>query len=278
MNNNLKIYKQVSNTLGEGLFVSTLGVFWLDIKEAKLFCLFNQKSLQVFNLPEQASAIWKIESDVIYLASESGICTFNLLSQDWSVYTSFPNIDVDMRANDGCSIDKDKFLFGTMQKEPTGRNGGLYIAKSNKISKIYDGIGIPNTFIQITEKSFLISDSLEQIVYLFTLNNSLSEVIDKRPWLDLSLNNYTPDGGCKDKDGNIYIALWDGSCINKYDRNAKLICSIELPVLRPTNCKLSIDGNSLYATSAKENLTLLELEQSPYSGALFQIGLRSNYA
>jgi sugar lactone lactonase YvrE len=277
INNSLKIYKQVSNTLGEGLFVSTLGVFWLDIKKAKLFCLFNKKSLRVFQLPEQASAVWKIESDIIYLASESGICTFNLLSQDWCVYASYSNINKDMRANDGCLIDGETFLFGTMQKKPTGLNGSLYIARSNEIAKIYDGIGIPNTFIKITESSFLISDSLEQIVYLFTLNNSLSEVIDKSPWLDLSMKSYTPDGGCKDREGNIYLALWDGSCINKYDKDANFLASFELPVLRPTNCKLSVDGNSLYVTSAKEDLTTLELNQNPYSGALFQIGLCSKY-
>ena len=279
-NNKLKIFDQVNNTLGEGLFVSKNGVLWLDIKEAKLFCLFNKEPLIVYQLPEQASAIWKVINDTLFLASESGICTFNLNSRDWSVHSTYPvnNIKKDMRANDGCRIDDNTFLFGTMEKKPTGLNGSLYIAKSNKIIRIYDGIGIPNSFIQISANNFLISDSFEKKVYLFTLNDTYRKVIDKQIWLDLSAKNYTPDGGCKDREGNIYLALWDGNCINKYDKDGGFIFSIKVPVLRPTNCKLSIDEDSLYVTSAKEDLTILELEENPHSGALFQIGLSGNYA
>jgi sugar lactone lactonase YvrE len=273
--NNYTIVEQPENILGEGLHICNTGVYWLDIIEKKFFVKLNKCNIQEFDLPEQASSIWKVENQLIYLASESGICTFDLKANKWSVITSMSEDDFSssMRANDGAGIDDECYFFGSMEKSPSGTNGALYIAMQQSISKVYDGIGIPNSFIRISELSFLVSDSLKGLIHCFTFNAQYTVIDKKELWLDLSDSDFTPDGGCIDSYGNIYIAMWDGYCINKYDKSANLLFVLELPVPRPTNCKLSLDEKSLYVTSAREGLTTSDLKNSPNSGALFKIEL-----
>jgi sugar lactone lactonase YvrE len=273
--NNYTIVEQPENILGEGLHICNTGIYWLDIIEKKFFVKLNKCNIQEFDLPAQASSIWKVENQLIYLASESGICTFDLKTNKWTVITSMSESDFSssMRTNDGAGIDDECYFFGSMEKSPSGTNGALYIAMQQSISKVYDGIGIPNSFIRISELSFLVSDSLKGLIYCFTFNEQYTVIDKKELWLDLSESDFTPDGGCIDSHGNIYIAMWDGYCINKYDKSANLLSVLELPVPRPTNCKLSLDEKSLYVTSAREGLTMSDLKNSPNSGALFKIEL-----
>lgn len=261
-----------NNILGEGLFVGKEGIFWVDIISAKLFTMLDNGSINSYKLPEQASAIWKIENNIVYLICSQGICTFDLITKGWHSLSTFAEpLDNKSRANDGAEICPDRFLFGTMEKSPTGLNGSLYSTNGNIISKIYDGIGIPNTFIKVNECSFLISDSLLGKIYEFTFNSTYSKVVGKKLWLDLEEHGYTPDGGCIDESGNIYIAMWDGACINQYDKSANLIKSFPVAALKPTNCKLAMDNQSLIVTTATEGMSKAELEAYPMSGSLLEI-------
>jgi sugar lactone lactonase YvrE len=275
LKNNYQIYQKISNTLGEGLHVTSQGVYWLDIIESKLFYSPQNKIIKEYILPEQASAIWKIDQNLIYLISESGICTLDLTSKEWSVLALIPDNEksIEMRTNDGNAIDDKHYFFGTMHKAPIENSGALYTTHGNEIVKVLDGIGIPNSFIKLNENSFLVSDSFSSIIYLLKFNEIYTDIIEKKMWLDLSNKKYTPDGGCIDSEGNVYIAMWDGSCVNKYDQNANLIKSLLLPVPRPTNCKLSSDKKSIFVTSAREGLSEKQLSLSPDSGSVFEIRL-----
>jgi sugar lactone lactonase YvrE len=271
---NVLVRQTVENLLGEGLFISAEGEFWLDIMRSELFVKLNNKPLHVYSLPEQASAIWKVVGSLVYLATESGISTFDRYTKCWTVVAALAtNHNSSMRANDGCAIDNDFYFFGTMEKKPTRANGSLYLFDGDSLNQVYSGIGIPNTFVRLGKYTFLISDSLKQIIYKFTFSSQFTDIEKKEVWLDLSMHSYTPDGGCIDEHGNIYIAMWDGNAIHKYNIYGDLLNVYKVPVPRPTNCKLSMDKKSLLVTTARESLSRKELMNSPLSGALLTIKL-----
>jgi len=271
---NSEVLVNTENLLGEGLYVTSNGLFWLDIISKKLFVKFDCRQVKEFTLPEMASSVWKVDGALVYMVSVSGVCTFNLNTKSWTVLARMPEKKIKlMRANDGIGINNDCFLFGTMELEPTGKEGALYIYNGKRIVKIYDGIGIPNSFIKVSDNTFLISDSFEQKVYRFTLNKQLSAIIKKTLWLDLAGYEYTPDGGCCDDKSYIYLSMWDGYCINKYDNNANLVSVYKLSVKRPTNCKISNDKKHLVVTTAREGIPIEQLTNNPYSGSLLQIRL-----
>jgi len=272
-----QVIKNSSSMLGEGLYVNKFGIFWLDILSCKLFIQENCGSLMVFILPEQASCILKVCGETIYLVSESGICTYNFQKSMWKVIVeiSFGQSKKSMRANDGCVVQEydNYFFFGTMQKNPNGKHGSLYMVRGSEFFEVYQGIGIPNTFVQLSKYSFLVSDSWSKVIYLITFESTYTEIVECRIWLDLSSSEMIPDGGCVDEGGNIYIAMWDGFCIRKYDSEANLLAEYPLPIPRPTNCKFSLDREYLIVTSAKEGLSEEQLLSCPHSGFVFRYRL-----
>lgn len=263
----INVIESSRNILGEGLYIYDGKIYWLDIISRKLF-IRDLDGIHEYNLPEQAGTVLDVFGDEVFLASESGVCVYDISNFSWFVKCCIPtNLRLfDERANDGVKVDENKYLFGTMKKEDQELNGALWITNKNESIKIYEKIGIPNSFIKLSDYIYLISDSLLKLVYKFEFEPSFLKVKSKEVWLDLSSENYTPDGGCIHGEF-VYFAMWDGYCINKYDLLGNFISKIQLPIKRPTNCKL-YNCNSLIVTSAKE--------ESVESGKLFHIELQAS--
>jgi len=267
----------IRNKLGEGLFVTTNCIYWLDILSSMLFIMdSSNKEIISYKLPEQASDIWKVDLErYVYLATESGVATFDIKAGSWILNAKLPSAEITsaMRANDGGVLTSEIYCFGTMAKSPVKDKGALYIFNGKKITKVYDGISIPNSFIKLNDTQMLITDSLEQVVYKFTFAKDYSKIVEREIWVDHSADNITPDGGCIDKLNNIYMAIWDGFCIQKYDKHGMFLAKIPLNVPRATNCKLNANEDILYVTTATEGLTKKELQLYPDSGGVLEIKL-----
>jgi len=266
----------IQNKLGEGLYLTPNAIYWLDILNSTLFIQTNDKKVFNYILPEQASDIWRVDLErYVYLATESGIATFDVKTNTWNLNAKLPSADINpaMRANDGGILTNEIYCFGTMAKNPVKDKGSLYIYNGKKVFKVYDGISIPNSFIKLNDTQMLITDSLKQIIYKFTFAEDYTRIVCRDIWVDHSADNITPDGGCIDKLNNIYIAIWDGFCVNKYDKNGMLLAKIPLNTPRATNCKLNANEDVLYVTTATEGLTKKELLLYPNSGSVLEIKL-----
>src|SRR5690606_239771 len=97
-----------------------------------------------------------------------------------------------MRANDGVSLPNGTFLFGTMEQQPSAKRGAIYLVDDKGVHTLHAGIGIPNTFIALPDQegSVLISDSMDQKVYLYRFSWQEKAMIDRSLWLDLSETQY----------------------------------------------------------------------------------------
>ena len=198
----ISIFHKSRAMLGEGLLVQPDALYWLDIINHILNIKnFSGNILKKINLPEQASAIWKVQLDLLYLASESGLCTLNLKTKEWTVIFPLKEQNELFRANDGGEIFGGQYLFGTMQKQPTYLAGSLYLTDGIEIKEVFKGIGIPNSFIKLSNTELLISDSFCKKVYNFKFCPVSHHLLSQDLWLDLQGVNYTPDGGCIDNAG-----------------------------------------------------------------------------
>lgn len=87
---------------------------------------------------------------------------------------------------------------------------------------------------------------------------------DKLGWLD---------GMTSDTDGNLWVAMWGGAQITKWDPNTgKLLDQIPVPALQ-SSCPVfgGKDMNELYITSARKGMNEEELTKYPLSGGLFKV-------
>jgi len=79
-----------------------------------------------------------------------------------------------------------------------------------------------------------------------------------------------PDGMAIDAEDKLWIAMWGGSAITKWDPiTGELLKTIKLPVSKPTS--VAFGGPSLsdlYITSASQDV---DLSQEPLAGSVFLI-------
>ncbi len=79
-----------------------------------------------------------------------------------------------------------------------------------------------------------------------------------------------PDGLAVDLDGSIWVAVWGGEEVRRFDRTGELIGVIPMPVTQPASCAFGPDG-TLYITSARNGLSPTELAGQPHAGSVFAL-------
>lgn len=268
----IQIFASSECVLGEGIYFDEEDryIYWVDIIKSIIYrknIESSDSSYEVFSSGASPSAVLSVSEGIVKFLDKTGICLLDTKSKKTtSLYKTPYNDAQGYRANDATVLKDSSILYGTMYQEPNERKCSLYRVSLGGVDELKDlSFNIPNTFIEL-ENEILISDSLEQRV--FSIGKNFDQKIVKKLWKDFSGSCHTPDGGCSDKHGNVYISMWDGYCVCVLDNNGKEINRINLPVPRPTNCVL-VEERWLYITSAREGLTEEQLERYPLSGNVF---------
>ena len=82
-----------------------------------------------------------------------------------------------------------------------------------------------------------------------------------------------PDGMTSDTDGNLWIAMWSGASVTRWNpRNGSLLEQIPLPAKNVTSCAFGGKTlDELYITSARTGLDKADLTAYRYSGSLMRM-------
>ena len=156
----VELYKDVKNSLGEGITWSSIdqSLLWVDIKPKSVLFRINldNEKLETFDLPDFVTATSIISKNEIALVSNNGVNKFNFQSKK---YERIINVEDDIltnRSNDGASDARGRLWFGTMQnnfnqdgsaKSLNAKSGSLYCLSDNKVNIVETNLGIPNTFV-----------------------------------------------------------------------------------------------------------------------------------
>lgn len=83
--------------------------------------------------------------------------------------------------------------------------------------------------------------------------------------------NHTPDGMCIDEQGMLWVAMWGGACVNRYNPlNGTLIGKVTQDVPNVTSCAFGgEDMQQLFISTARSGLSAEQLRKYPLSGSLF---------
>ena len=81
-----------------------------------------------------------------------------------------------------------------------------------------------------------------------------------------------PDGSTLDSEGKLWVALWQGGAVSRWDPAAgKLLQVVKVPAPCVTSCAFGGPNlNTLYVTTARGRLSAEELDQYPLAGGLFR--------
>ena len=94
-------------------------------------------------------------------------------------------------------------------------------------------------------------DSPEQRVDVFDFDVEAGALGERRPFVAIDEADGIPDGLGVDDEGGIWVALYGGGCVRRYDARGHLDAVLEVPGANVTSCCFGgDDGSSLFVTTA----------------------------
>ncbi|MBM3125807.1 MAG: SMP-30/gluconolactonase/LRE family protein [Chloroflexi bacterium] len=178
------------------------------------------------------------------------------------------------RINDGKCDPAGRFLVGTMDSNEKEASGSLYSFDGGQARRLLDGIHISNGLAWSPDhQTFYYIDTPTRIVTAFDYDLTSGEIAYPRPAFQIPEQLGWPDGMTSDVEGNLWIAMWGGAQVTRWDPKAgQLLEQIPVPALHASSCVFGgRDMNELYVTSARQGLNRSDLDQYPHSGSLFRI-------
>lgn len=180
------------------------------------------------------------------------------------------------RFNDAKCDRRGRLWSGSMSLDATMPTGSLYRFDDAGSARALDGgFQVSNGLgWSPDDKTFYFTDSGLGTIFAYDFDLAAGTIANRRPFLRFEPRQGRPDGLAVDRDGFVWVALWDGWRIARYAPDGRLDREIDLPVPRPTSCCFGgPDLKTLYITSARVRLPRQTLDEAPLSGGLFALEL-----
>jgi sugar lactone lactonase YvrE len=182
------------------------------------------------------------------------------------------------RFNDGKCDPAGRLLAGTMDLKETDNSGSLYSFDGRNVTKLFGDVCISNGLTWSPDhKTFYYIDTPTREVRAFDYDLASGTLANQRRAVYFTESLGWPDGMTSDIEGNLWVAMWGGAQLTKWDpTSGKLLEQIPMPVLQPSSCVFGgKDMNELYITSARKGMSEEELHKYPLSGGVFKLATRA---
>lgn len=277
------IFDHTNSLLGEGPTYDpdTDTAWWFDISGRKLMerPLSADRTI-AHQLPLMASAMAVIDDERQLLVAEDGLYVRATADGSLSLLQQLEADNEVTRSNDSRVHPCGAFWIGTMGKSAQLEHGSIYHFFRGEIRKIFSDITVTNSIC------FSADGSVGH--YTDTVTGKVMRV-DVDPGTGLPKGKPEPflvqqphhpgwaDGAVMDADGLIWIARWEGSCVQAYDASAAIVHTISLPALQIT-CPAFIgrDASRMIVTSASVGLSQEQMTEQPHSGKTFLLDRQMN--
>ena len=236
-------------------------ILFVDILSMKLFRM-HPDSFEIVNeysFNEYVAWVQLTNNDNLYLLGmQSGLAILNFHTSELKYINKEIPKELSQRLNDSFVDINGRVWFGSMEHESDDIFSGVlasYLSKDRKIKIHDDNYGITNgPIINHQDTHLFHTDSQKGIVYKFSLQSQGTSLTDKTVFLQFDPQVGVPDGMCFDKEGNIYIAIWGGGCVNKYTGSGEFINNFKLPDKYVTNISFAgRDLDKIFVTTANYN-------------------------
>jgi sugar lactone lactonase YvrE len=179
----------------------------------------------------------------------------------------------DVRFNDGKSDPAGRFWAGSMALDGRGTKGSLYrLDIDHTVTRIIEGVGISNGLAwSEDELTMFYIDTHAQRVDTLRFDAATGAASDRTPFIEFPSEDGNPDGMELDAEGGLWVALWGGWAVNRYV-DGRPDRTIRLPVSNVTSCTFGgPDLETLFITSAWQELSDAQRAEQPLAGALFRV-------
>ena len=180
-----------------------------------------------------------------------------------------------VRFNDGKCDPAGRFWAGSMAIDESGRQGALYcLDTAGTLSRKVQPVAISNGITwSLDRRTLYYIDTPTLEVAAFDYDDDTGSIGNRRTAFSVPQSLGWPDGMTIDADGMLWIALWDGWAVTRWDpRAGRLLETIPLPMSRVTSCAFGGPGlDTLFVTSARVGLSPEALQKQPHAGSIFAV-------
>ena len=267
----------VKATLGEGPVwdAKTQTLYWIDIRDRTI----HAGADVLVELEEFVGCIAPRQNGGLIFTQRYSFWTLDHApGQPDSVRTALA-LDLkheprNNRFNDGKCDPRGRFLAGTMDMGEKDPVGSLYSFDGESVTKLLGNITISNGMAWSPDhKTFFYIDTPTRQVRAFDYDLDSGGIANARIVISVPESLGWPDGMTSDMQGNLWIAMWGGAQVTKWDpRTGHLLEQIPIPAKNVSSCVFGgTDMNELYLTSARVGLDEGALQQYPLTGGVFRL-------
>lgn len=254
-------------------------LYWVDITRQKLH-VYNptKKTHTTFDTGQYIGSVVPRKSGGIVMTLKHGFYAYEFETGNMTFIGAVELDKPNNRFNDGKCDAAGRFWAGTMSHDSTPNVGALYCLDTDwSIKKVLENVSISNGIAWSPDNSTMYYiDSLTNKVIAYDYDLATATI--SNPWVAVSIpNNFVfPDGMTSDEEGMIWVAVWNGSAVTRWNpKTGKLLEIVNVPATRTTSCVFGGDDlNELYITSARIGLEEKILAKEPYAGGLFVVNTK----
>lgn len=246
---------------------------WVDIIEGTVHRYSPDEDVhELIELNQLVSSIVVREAGGYIVTLQHG---FAYLDPETGRLEDLAVLDQDLcnRFNDGKCDPSGRFWAGTMNMEDGASTGSLYTLEPNmEVSVKIRNVACANGLAwNASGDRFYFIDTPTRKVVAYDYDQASGMIFNERTVVEIPAEEGLPDGMTIDADGMLWVALWDGWGISRYDpATGECLDRIKLPVSRVTSCTFGgKDYKDLYITTARVGLTARQLHEQPLAGCVF---------
>lgn len=257
-------------TLGEGTTwdAKTQTLFWVDILEKKIYA-----DTELFiELDEWIGCVAPCKNGHLILGKRASFVDLEPATRAQTVLYTLTESDT--RMNDGKCDPAGRLIAGTMAMNESETIGNLYSFDGQDAKVLIPNVTISNGMAWSPDhKTFYYIDTPTRQVQAFDYDLKTGKIANRRVAITIPESFGWPDGMTSDTQGNVWVAMWGGAQITKWNPNTgQLLEKIPVPALHTSCCVFGGKNmNELFITSARHGMSADDIKKYPLSGGLFKV-------
>lgn len=250
-------------------------LYWVDI-EGKSLHIYDPVSGNDKTMPvgKRIGTVVPVQTGGALVALQNGIHKIDTKTGKLSFMVN-PLPDTSMRFNDGKCDPAGRFWVGTLALDSRRRGASLYrVDTDGSVHTMLDSVSISNGIVWSPDKKTMYyNDTPTLTVQAFDYDHNTGSITNRRVAIRIPRGSGAPDGMTIDAEGKLWIALWGGNCVARFDPiTGTLLQKITVPAPNVSSCAFGgKDLETLYITTARAWVSPEKLKEFPLSGGLFAV-------
>jgi sugar lactone lactonase YvrE len=259
------------------------GPCWLEDRQKLLWVDIEGSKVNLFDPASGKNQAWPAPSHVgvavptrrgdFLLATQQGFMRLDPESGQLSPLVDPESHLPGNRFNDGKCDPQGRFWAGSIAYDRTPEVASLYrLTPELQYERMVDKVSTSNGMAwSLDGRTMYYIDTPTRRVDAFDFDGERGVIANRRTVIRVPEQLGKPDGMTIDREGMLWVALWGGRCVTRWDpARGELLGRIEVAAERVSSCCFGgTDYRTLFITTARTGLSPEALDLQPLAGGLF---------